>query len=292
LAGSGLEADINDRAGGTTPQVTGRRVDRVTQRNEILAAMPPPTWIVGQRRRGHRDRFPCLGASASFVFESQLPATAGAAPRGTGIARAHQKVGGPGLGTALAPIESDHCSRWTSYSLRRHERSYGSAQRQPKPRPLSSTSLNQNRGAAPSARSRNRRRSEQSPGRPSGPPRPRVMREGRIRAARRLGHMASNQPDTRQQETSPARPPAGKAPAACSMTAGELFVAPGISRLKCPTWCEAWDPWKGYNLTGTPGLARGGLLGTCTDPSGWFGMAEMADHRGVHARGVLGELRS
>ena len=98
---SGIEADIND-SGRYDALKSRPPLDRVTQRNEIWAALSTPDVIVGSVA-AVTETGSLVVASASG---SQLPGYAGAAASVIWIAGAQKVV--PDLGTALRRIE-DHC---------------------------------------------------------------------------------------------------------------------------------------------------------------------------------------
>jgi L-lactate utilization protein LutC len=98
---SGIEADINES--GRYDSLKSRPpMDRVTQRNEIWAALSTPDVIVGSVA-AVTETGSLVAASASG---SQLPGYAGAAARVIWVVGAQKVV--PDLSTALRRIE-DHC---------------------------------------------------------------------------------------------------------------------------------------------------------------------------------------
>jgi L-lactate utilization protein LutC len=133
---SGIEEDIN-HSGRYDSLKSRPPLDRVTQRNEIWAALSTPDVIVGSVA-AVTETGSLVVASASG---SQLPGYAGAAARAIWVVGAQKVV--PDLDTALRRVE-DHCLPLEST---RAMKVYG----QPSAvnRSLSST-LNPNPGAAPS----------------------------------------------------------------------------------------------------------------------------------------------
>ena len=98
---SGIEADIN--SSGRYDSLKARPpMDRVTQRNEIWAALSTPDVIVGSVA-AVTETGSLVIASASG---SQLPGYAGAAARAIWVVGAQKVV--PDLSTALRRVE-DHC---------------------------------------------------------------------------------------------------------------------------------------------------------------------------------------
>jgi L-lactate utilization protein LutC len=98
---SGIEADINN-SGRYDALKSRPPMDRVTQRNEIWAALSTPDVIVGSAA-AVTETGSLVVASASG---SQLPGYAGAAARAIWIVGAQKVV--PDLGTALRRVE-EHC---------------------------------------------------------------------------------------------------------------------------------------------------------------------------------------
>ena len=98
---SGIEEDIN-RSGRYDAVKSRPPLDRVTQRNEIWAALSTPDVIVGSVA-AVTETGSLVVASASG---SQLPGYAGAAPTAIWVVGAQKVV--PDLSTALRRVE-DHC---------------------------------------------------------------------------------------------------------------------------------------------------------------------------------------